>query len=498
MEPFHTLLDDLQLMKTNSIINVRCIHVYEVAAPRDRTNIVSLKCVLHDRMGTRIQATIHARFGALIREGGIFRIRNFLARQNRPRNPVTNHAYHIKMILSTQMIEVNEPQFPKMLFNLKSFEEIMQIGNVCDEPLFDIIGVVVDTGKIVTHSTSRLIEIRLSDSEISGDVAFLSQESIYRFTETRVSNEFDGLVVKTLADVQEDVDGSYWICGRIENVECHYGQWSYKTCKQCVKKVVKIKNGFNSKETIDCAAIGSVTMDGDAFAGAENWSAFAADTREADGQRACSGSRDGMAATNPRSRAGLGLAAEGTCPAGRRRHGPAAMSEQRRIGYEWEAVGQRRIDTAAANLCKLAVRTDNRHSCLGANEYIPPEIEEKLLGQTLLFRIHVKNSNEYWIDKSYTVNKICNDPQIVEKYIPPTLDSRGSNSGLEISPTLEGLSPFAGTDVVLHGSTSSTNDTHTKLIAKDSLKRSLDVEILGQTIVVGGEQKKLMIKQEKN
>ncbi|KAG6389326.1 hypothetical protein SASPL_150794 [Salvia splendens] len=118
-----------------------------------------------------------------------------------------------------------------------------------------------------------------------------------------------------------------------------------------------------SKETIDCAAIGSVTMDGDAFAGAENWSAFAADTREADGQRACSGSRDGMAATNPRSRAGLGLAAEGTCPAGRRRHGPAAMSEQRRIGYEWEAVGQRRIDTAAANLCKLAVRTDNRHSC---------------------------------------------------------------------------------------------------------------------------------------
>ncbi|XP_041999887.1 uncharacterized protein LOC121749382 [Salvia splendens] len=298
MEPFHTLLDDLQLMKTNSIINVRCIHVYEVAAPRDRTNI-----------GTRIQATIHARFGALIREGGIFRIRNFLARQNRPRNPVTNHAYHIKMILSTQMIEVNEPQFPKMLFNLKSFEEIMQI---------DIIGVVVDTGKIVTHSTSRLIEIRLSDSDhnmlfctlwgdvvdsylqqlerikgkmpitivqfckptlfcgtihvsthfntsrvyinqdideisnfkerISGDVAFLSQESIYRFTETRVSNEFDGLVVKTLADVQEDVDGSYWICGRIENVECHYGQWSYKTCKQCVKKVVKIKNGFNCEE----------------------------------------------------------------------------------------------------------------------------------------------------------------------------------------------------------------------------------------------------------
>ncbi|KAG6426004.1 hypothetical protein SASPL_110217 [Salvia splendens] len=429
MEPFHTLLDDLQLTKTNSIIKVRCIHVYEVAAPRDKTNIVSLECVLHDRMGTRIQATIprilHAKFGALIREGGIFRIRNFLVRQNRPRNPVTNHAYHIKMISSTQMIEVNEPQFPKMLLNLKSFEEITQI---------DIIGVVVDTGKIVTHSTYRLIEIRLSDSEISGDVAFLSQESIYRFTDTRVSNEFDGLVVKTLADVQEDVDGSYWICGKIEDVECHYGQWSYMACKQCVKKVVKVKNGFNCEECDN--------FDGIAI------SRFRFIVNVVDGS----------------SNASLLL-------------------------WDRECVQL---------LGKKVDEIQLGHQELGADECIPPEIEEKLLGQTLLFRIHVKTSNEYWIDKPYTVNKICNDPQIVDKYIPPTLDSRGANLGLEISPTLEGLSPFAGTDVVLHGSTSGANDTQTKSISKDSLKRSLDVEILGQTIVVGGEQKKLMIKQEHN
>ncbi|XP_042067287.1 uncharacterized protein LOC121810593 [Salvia splendens] len=441
MEPFHTLLDDLQLTKTNSIIKVRCIHVYEVAAPRDKTNIVSLECVLHDRMGTRIQATIprilHAKFGALIREG-------------------------------------------------------------------DIIGVVVDTGKIVTHSTYRLIETRLSDSDhnmlfctlwgdvvdsylqqlegikgeipiiivqfckptlfrgtirvrthfnissvyinqdideiskfkerISGDVAFLSQESIYRFTDTRVSNEFDGLVVKTLADVQEDVDGSYWICGRIEDVECHYGQWSYMACKQCVKKVVKVKNGFNCEE--------------------------------------CDNS-DGIAI--PRFRFIVNVV--------------DGSSNASLLLWDRECVQL---------LGKKVDEIQLGHEELGADKYIPPKIEEKLLGQTLLFRIHVKTSNEYWIDKPYTVNKICNDPQIVDKYIPPTLDSRGSNSGLEISPTLEGLSPFVGTDVVLHGSTSGANDTHTKLIAKDSLKISLDVEILGQTIVVGGEQKKLMIKLENN
>ncbi|XP_047961724.1 uncharacterized protein LOC125206517 [Salvia hispanica] len=50
---------------------------------------------------------------------------------------------------------------------------------------------------------------------------------------------------------------------------------------------------------------------------------------------------------------------------GRRRHGPAAMSEQRHIGDEWaaagsRAVGQRGIDMVDANLCKQAVRTDNR------------------------------------------------------------------------------------------------------------------------------------------
>ncbi|XP_047948898.1 uncharacterized protein LOC125194700 [Salvia hispanica] len=399
MEPFHTLLDD-QLTKTNSIIKVRCIHIYEVAAPRDKTNIVSLECVLHDRMGIRIQATIprilHARFGALMREGGIFRIRNFLVRQNRPRNPVTNHAYHIKMISSTQMFEVNEPQFPKMLFNFKSFEEIMQIGNVCDEPLFDIIGVVVDTGKIVKHSTSKLIEIRLSDADhtmlfctlwgdvvdsylqqlerikgkmpiiivqfckptlfrgtirvsthfntsrvyinqdmveissfkerISGDAAFLSQEAIFRFIDARVSNEFDDLVVKTLADVQEDVDGSYWICCRIENVECHYGQWSYMACKQCVKKAVKLENGFTCDK--------------------------------------CDNS-DGIVV--PRFRFIVNVV-DGSSNAS------LLLWDRECVQLLGKKVDEIRLG----------------HEELGADEYIPPEIEEKLLGQTLLFRINVK------------------------------------------------------------------------------------------------------------
>ena len=31
---FHALLNDLELTKTDSIIKVRCIHVYEVTAPR--------------------------------------------------------------------------------------------------------------------------------------------------------------------------------------------------------------------------------------------------------------------------------------------------------------------------------------------------------------------------------------------------------------------------------------------------------------------------------
>ncbi|KAG6413977.1 hypothetical protein SASPL_126693 [Salvia splendens] len=83
-------------------------------------------------------------------------------------------------------------------------------------------------------------------------------------------------------------------------------------------------------------------------------SAFEADTREADVQRACSGSRDGMAATNPQSRAGLGLAAEGTCPAGRRRHGPAAMSEQRRIGLLLAVAAGRKVLEAGGSRLTVA------------------------------------------------------------------------------------------------------------------------------------------------
>lgn len=38
-------------------------------------------------------------------------------------------------------------------------------------------------------------------------------------------------------------DGSYWICARIESVEC-FGEWFYMACKRCSKKVAKMSNRF--------------------------------------------------------------------------------------------------------------------------------------------------------------------------------------------------------------------------------------------------------------
>lgn len=71
-------------------------------------------------------------------------------------------------------------------------------------------------------------------------------------------------------------------------------------------------------------------------------------------------------------------------------------------------------------------------------EYLPKKIEELLLGKEILFKIQNKNSKEFYRRYPYTVNKICNIPEIVEKYVPKNIASQVLNTDVKLADLLFG------------------------------------------------------------
>ena len=71
-------------------------------------------------------------------------------------------------------------------------------------------------------------------------------------------------------------------------------------------------------------------------------------------------------------------------------------------------------------------------------EYVPKKIEELLVGQQVLFKIQTRNSKEYYRRYPYTVNKICNIPEVVEKFVPQNIASQVFNTNVKLADLLFG------------------------------------------------------------
>ncbi|XP_041999844.1 replication protein A 70 kDa DNA-binding subunit A-like [Salvia splendens] len=316
MAPFITCVNNLIKAITNSTIKVRCVRAYQ-GFPEDKDD-KSLECVFHDSKGTRIQATfpnnLVQNFGNILREGGIFCIKNFFVRPNTLRNKASNHQFRLLMNVKTEMVEVNDHRFLREMFDFKSFSEVSQYENVDDSSFFDVIGVITGPGRVISQSKYRLIEIEISDENhnklfctiwesnvdlyldqlkkiegtipiviiqfckrnlfrgeiristhfqaskvvinadvkevkdfrmrIREDSRFVQQVSVIQGGQ-RVGGEYDDLQLKSLEDLSCLEEGSCWVFGKIDSVECHYGEWYFLACKTCVKKVREVDNKFN-------------------------------------------------------------------------------------------------------------------------------------------------------------------------------------------------------------------------------------------------------------
>ncbi|XP_042065404.1 uncharacterized protein LOC121808911 [Salvia splendens] len=69
-------------------------------------------------------------------------------------------------------------------------------------------------------------------------------------------------------------------------------------------------------------------------------------------------------------------------------------------------------------------------------EYNPRKLEELLLGQEMLFKVQSRDNKEYYRRYQYTINKICNIQEIVEKHVPLNIGSKVLNSDVKLCDLL--------------------------------------------------------------
>ncbi|KAG6430868.1 hypothetical protein SASPL_108941 [Salvia splendens] len=224
MVPFVTCFNNLSKAITNSTIKVRCVHLYQ-GLPEDK-NDNTLECVLHDSKIDNIWKICQ------------------LSLPNSLRNKTTNHQFRLLINVKTEMVEVNDLRFLRKMYDFKPFTEISMFEQVDDSSFFDVIGVITSPGKVIAQSKYRLIETEISDEKIKDDVRFLNLAPINQEGQ-RIGGEFDDLQLVSLEDLSCLEEGSCWVFGKIESVECHYGEWYYLACKTCIKKVRQVDNKYN-------------------------------------------------------------------------------------------------------------------------------------------------------------------------------------------------------------------------------------------------------------
>ncbi|KAG6437088.1 hypothetical protein SASPL_101997 [Salvia splendens] len=105
---------------------------------------------------------------------------------------------------------------------------------------------IVNLHTAITNSIIKVCCVRLisglpdDNKDINSECVFHDSKGTYSSvdqTGVNHSREFDDLDVKFIGDVVCLEDGSYWLFGKVQSIEPHFGEWYYLACKTCVKKV---------------------------------------------------------------------------------------------------------------------------------------------------------------------------------------------------------------------------------------------------------------------
>lgn len=164
MPPMWSMIQGLHPSNARSAIKVRVVRSYDMRS-KNSDKIWSHELVIHDRevgklyfifyasnfsfqqlifgffmQGDRIHATIPrsliSKFKPLLKEDHLYAIKNFMVMINDNRYKTTTRMYYIKFINSTHVESIHEENFPRYVFNFKTFKDVATIENVEDSILF--------------------------------------------------------------------------------------------------------------------------------------------------------------------------------------------------------------------------------------------------------------------------------------------------------------------------------------------------------------------------
>ncbi|KAG6387110.1 hypothetical protein SASPL_152295 [Salvia splendens] len=158
-------------------------------------------------------------------------MKNFFLRPNSLRNKTTNHQFRLLMNVKTEMVEVNDNRFLREMYDFKPF-------------ILDVIGVITGPGRLIAQSKYRLIKIEISDENHSKLFCTIWDSNVDLYLKELKRSEGIIPILKSLEDLSWLEEGSCWVFGKIESVECHYGEWFYLSYKTCMKKVRQVDNKF--------------------------------------------------------------------------------------------------------------------------------------------------------------------------------------------------------------------------------------------------------------
>ncbi|KAG6402945.1 hypothetical protein SASPL_135160 [Salvia splendens] len=310
----------------------------------------------------------------------------FITCVNNLSKAITNSTIKVRCVRAYQGLpEDKNDRSSECVFHDSKVDNLWRICNLTPY----VIGVITGPGRVISQSKYRLIEIEISDEKIRDDSSFLQQGSVIEGGQ-RLGGEYDDLQVKSLEDLSCLEEGSCWVFGKIESVECHYGEWYFLACKTCVKKVREVDNKFNCS---GCTKTHSYAVKRFKFV---------------------------VNVVDHTSNASLLL---------------------------WDREDSQLLGRSVTDFLGNGGQVAPKNS-------IPALIEEILVGQNVLFKLQLKNHIEYYRSYPFTVNKVCNLPEVVDKYTPTDLGEQIFKFDTKLSDLLFGADlaevsqkPYATTDL---------------------------------------------------
>ncbi|KAH6767028.1 hypothetical protein C2S52_018011 [Perilla frutescens var. hirtella] len=163
MAPVFGTIDMLKPGRSTFGLELRLIRYYE------NSNSGGIECIFHDRQAERIHVTIPGSNSEKSKhrliEGSVYALIDFVIVLNIMKYRTTSCIHKIIVFKHTRLFEVFHEEFPKCLFELKTFTDIAQMENVGDSAMFDVIGTIVSHYRPQHKEINGKMDILLEDVE---------------------------------------------------------------------------------------------------------------------------------------------------------------------------------------------------------------------------------------------------------------------------------------------------------------------------------------------